>query len=127
MMSSFGEKLAAGVTQIGIHARRGDFLKYDELKTGRSIAKTPYYRKAMSYMKERYPDCVFFITGNAEVKEWALRELGEHGELLFVEGQTPAEDLFLLSTMDHPDATFFYTCRPTIIICYSTERVKLDD
>lgn len=52
---------------VSIHIRRGDYLESSEIYGGNCTEK--YYEKAVSLIRERYPEAVFFVFCNEE--EWS--------------------------------------------------------
>lgn len=54
---------------VSVHIRRGDYLTPENQALFGDICTEAYYRKAMTKMKEKYPDCHFFLFTND--KEWA--------------------------------------------------------
>lgn len=54
---------------VGVHIRRGDYLTPENQALFGNICTEAYYRKAMEQMKEKYPDCRFYLFTND--KEWA--------------------------------------------------------
>lgn len=87
-------------TSISVHIRRGDYLEKDEIYGG--ICTEAYYQKAIAFMKEKYPQGVFYLFSNDPewVRDWAAGELLEKIKFEVVEGTTEDTgylDLFLMS------------------------------
>jgi hypothetical protein len=55
---------------ISVHVRRGDYLLADEVYGG--ICTEAYYEKAIAYMRDKYPQAIFYIFSNEIkwVKKW---------------------------------------------------------
>ncbi len=85
---------------VSVHIRRGDYLENNEVYGG--ICTEEYYKKAISIMKERFPDAVFYVFSNEPewVKTW-VKETGRDGtSFVVVEGTTENTgylDLLLMS------------------------------
>ena len=58
---------------VSIHIRRGDYLAPGTVETFGGICTEEYYRKAVEYLLERFPDAVFYVFSND--KEWTTRHL----------------------------------------------------
>ncbi|MBQ6806747.1 MAG: alpha-1,2-fucosyltransferase [Lachnospiraceae bacterium] len=57
---------------VSVHIRRGDYLLPENQTLFGNICTDKYYKKAMQEMKQKEPDCVFFLFTNdtAWAKEW---------------------------------------------------------
>ena len=64
------QKRIDSVTSVSIHVRRGDYLENSEAYGG--ICTEDYYKKAIEYIKGRFPDAVFFVFSNDPkwAKDW---------------------------------------------------------
>lgn len=64
------QKRIDSVTSVSIHVRRGDYLENSEAYGG--ICTEDYYEKAIEYIKDRFPDAVFFVFSNEPkwAKDW---------------------------------------------------------
>ncbi|ELU12299.1 hypothetical protein CAPTEDRAFT_96186 [Capitella teleta] len=82
---------------VGIHIRRGDFLRPGAQKRGLSVAKASFFHKAMDLMLNRYPNA-FFIVASDDLK-WAKQNLGSRAVMTpFTSAQ---HDLALLASCQH--------------------------
>jgi hypothetical protein len=83
---------------VSVHIRRGDYLTSSEVYGGNCTEE--YYKRAISLMKEKYPQAVFFVFSNDSVwtKKWLLENYGEE-EFLLIEGSDEDSgylDLYLM-------------------------------
>lgn len=66
------KKLLGEITDgqsVSLHVRRGDYLTPENEALFGGICTDTYYKEAMRIMRERYPDCRFYLFTND--KEWA--------------------------------------------------------
>ena len=66
-------KVTGDVTAIGVHVRRGDFMKPKPTKRGLSMAPVDYFHAAMNYFRKQYTNCVFLVASD-DVK-WCRENL----------------------------------------------------
>lgn len=55
---------AKHLTIIGVHIRRGDYLKKDKIQYGYQVASSGYVAKAMQYFRDKYNETLFLIFTN---------------------------------------------------------------
>lgn len=89
---------------VALHIRRGDYLNVPELYGG--ICTENYYAKAVSLMKERVPEAVFYVFSNDPVwaKSWVKQQENEKNPMVVIEGtgeDTGYLDLMLMSECRH--------------------------
>lgn len=102
---SFLDKVRPGIrtnleiVKVGIHVRRGDFLKPAFVKKGRTTVPGSYVRKAMDYMRSRFSNVIFIAASNDLA--WVKKELHNTSDTIFSEDFDSGEDLALLSSCDH--------------------------
>lgn len=89
---------------VALHIRRGDYLNVPELYGG--ICTESYYAKAVSLMKERVPEAVFYVFSNDPVwaKSWVKQQENEKSPMVVIEGtgeDTGYLDLMLMSECRH--------------------------
>lgn len=89
---------------VALHIRRGDYLNVPELYGG--ICTESYYAKAVSLMKERVPEAVFYVFSNDPVwaKSWVKQQENEKNPMVVIEGtgeDTGYLDLMLMSECRH--------------------------
>lgn len=86
-------------TIIGVHVRRGDYLKD---KNFNSICGYEYYRKAIILMKEKYPDaCFAFFSDDLN---WCKEKFGDVNNNIYVDwniGTNSFRDMQLMSLCKH--------------------------
>lgn len=92
-------KIKSQECSVSLHIRRGDYLKYSEVFGG--ICTEQYYKNAIDYMENKYPNCTFFIFTNDT--EYAKKIF--QGEKFFVincNGPKDAwKDMYLMTQCDH--------------------------
>jgi hypothetical protein len=54
---------------VSVHVRRGDYLTPENVALFGGICTEDYYRRAMELMRQKFPDCQFYLFTND--KEWA--------------------------------------------------------
>lgn len=89
---------------VSIHIRRGDYL--NNVEAYGNICTDAYYRKAIGFMKERFPEAAFFLFSNEPewAKRWITDQYGGEGEFTIIEGtdeDTGYLDLYLMSRCKH--------------------------
>lgn len=89
---------------VALHIRRGDYLNVPEIYGG--ICTENYYAKAVSLMKERVPEAVFYVFSNDPVwaKSWVKQQENEKNPMVVIEGageDTGYLDLMLMSECRH--------------------------
>ena len=94
-------ELARATTSVGLHIRRGDFLSLNDAAQVHGVCSIDYYRRAMSLVRARCPECRFLVF--SDDLQWARAELGLDPSTVFVDGnaQTPERDLALMSACKH--------------------------
>ena len=93
--------LPFSLTRIGVHVRRGDFLKNTELRYGLTIADASYFHSAFRYFTDRYISVNFVVA--TEDRNWTVTNLPEitsNARINFTDGETAAFDLAVLSKCD---------------------------
>ena len=97
--ASMLDKIRQAATPVSLHIRRGDYTLAAE---GNRVLPMGYYADAMSRMRGLLPHPTFFVF--SDDPEFARRELGGLGDVLFVEGNSSAaahEDLWLMAQCHH--------------------------
>jgi len=94
-------ELARHRHSVGLHVRRGDFLSLSDAAQVHGLCSIDYYRRAISLLKERYPECRFLVF--SDDPQWARAELPLDASAMFVEGneQRPEQDLALMRACKH--------------------------
>lgn len=86
-------------TIIGVHIRRGDYLKD---KNFASICGEEYYKKAIKLMEERYPDACFAYF--SDDLDWCREKFGFKDDNIYVDWNTGINsfrDMHLMSLCTH--------------------------
>lgn len=97
----FYEEKIKNCRAVSVHIRRGDYLdpKYSALY--KDICTPAYYENAIGYLREKYPDAVFFLFSND--MEW-VKENYRGPQFVPVEGadeDSGFRDLYLMSLCEH--------------------------
>ena len=86
------------ITKIGIHVRRGDFLRADYIQDGRVVANANYINKAMTFYRRRYVRTHFVVCGDDV--QWCRKNI-RSSDVTFSEFKDPVLDMAILSMCDH--------------------------
>ncbi|XP_076436367.1 galactoside alpha-(1,2)-fucosyltransferase 1-like isoform X1 [Babylonia areolata] len=87
-------------TLVGVHVRRGDYLKPEEVKVGRRMAPADYFLRAMTYFRDRFPNVTFVVL--SQDPDWFRVQVTSAGDVIMQSlSATPEVDMELLSRMDH--------------------------
>ncbi len=90
---------------VSLHIRRGDYLENSEVYGG--SCTQDYYTKAIAYVKEKYPEAVFYVFSNDELwaEKWCEKQQQEQqSSFVLVTGVTEEMgylDLYLMSKCKH--------------------------
>jgi galactoside 2-L-fucosyltransferase 1/2 len=85
---------------IGIHIRRGDFLKKSNQADGRTVSSTRFIFEAMEYFSKRYHNGVLFIVATDD-KDYSHKIFNNDSRVFITpKSYTPAEDLAILATCE---------------------------
>ena len=85
------------VTLIGVHIRRGDFLRPSKIQEGRTVSSNKFLLQAMEYFSKRFHNNVIFIVASDEKKLY--RNLFRFQSNVYVtpDSYSAEEDLAILS------------------------------
>ncbi|XP_013078848.2 galactoside alpha-(1,2)-fucosyltransferase 2-like [Biomphalaria glabrata] len=108
-----GKYLKEGHLVISIHVRRGDVLTEGAKKMGFRHAPASYFQSAMSYMLERYPNSVFFVT--SDDIEWCKENIKSPRSVHSNQIKTAAPVVFSESTHFWEDFAMLTLCNHSII------------
>lgn len=88
-------------SSVSVHIRRGDYVSDAKTKAAHFVCDLPYYEKAMSLMKEKLGNPVFYIFSDDIA--WAKKNLKSDRPLIFVSGpdMEDYEELMLMSKCRH--------------------------
>ena len=89
---------------VSVHIRRGDYLDNEEAYG--HICTEGYYRKAIDFVRNKYPGAIFFFFSNEPqwVRKWIEKEYSKDFPFEVIEGTdetTGYLDLFLMSRCSH--------------------------
>ncbi|XP_062615902.1 galactoside alpha-(1,2)-fucosyltransferase 2-like [Saccostrea cucullata] len=84
---------------VSIHIRRGDYATAGHFKYGKLTPNETYYQNAMKYFKTKYQN-VLFIVGSNDIG-WSKKALANETSVYYSTGNSPAEDMALLSLANH--------------------------
>ncbi|XP_069489772.1 galactoside alpha-(1,2)-fucosyltransferase 2-like [Ambystoma mexicanum] len=91
------------VTYIGVHVRRGDYLKIMLDKWKGTVGDIGYLNKAMGYFRKKYLEPVFVVTSNG--MKWCKENINNSTGDVFFAGDgiesSPGRDLCLLVHCNH--------------------------
>ncbi|XP_062587425.1 galactoside alpha-(1,2)-fucosyltransferase 2-like [Saccostrea cucullata] len=101
IVDSFKDKGVSDKTVlVGIHIRRGDYIKKKHfVDFGYNVAPDVYIHNAIKFYQVRYPDVLFIVCGNDIA--WAREVMKSYGRVHFVEGNSPSQDMALLTRTHH--------------------------
>lgn len=86
---------------IGVHVRREDMLNIAEQKVGRKVAPPDYFRRAMTYFRDKFSDAVSFVVVSSS-PDWFRTKVSNSSEVVHLKrSQSAAVDMEVLSRMDH--------------------------
>ncbi|XP_052686302.1 galactoside alpha-(1,2)-fucosyltransferase 2-like [Crassostrea angulata] len=84
---------------VSIHIRRGDYATEGHYEYGKLTPNETYYANAMQYFKTRHKN-VLFVVGSNDI-DWSKEALVKEKNVYFSTGNSPAEDIALLSLANH--------------------------
>ena len=86
---------------VSIHVRRGDYLTEQNVKVYGNICTLDYYRNAVSYIREKVKDAVFFLFTNDV--DWVRENIYEEGMVIVDCNAKDSDyfDMFLMSQCKH--------------------------
>ncbi|XP_052686289.1 galactoside alpha-(1,2)-fucosyltransferase 2-like [Crassostrea angulata] len=84
---------------VSIHIRRGDYVTEEHYKYGKLTPNETYYANAMQYFKTRHKN-ILFVVGSNDI-DWSKKALAKEKNVYYSTGNSPAEDIALLSLANH--------------------------
>ncbi|XP_051894610.1 LOW QUALITY PROTEIN: galactoside alpha-(1,2)-fucosyltransferase 2-like [Pristis pectinata] len=89
------------VTFVGVHVRRGDYIKVMPNVWKGVIADKKYLEKAMYYFRKKYKNVIFVVTSNG--MDWCKENINaSKGDVLFTDtSNSPGQDLSILAHCNH--------------------------
>lgn len=88
----------AGAESVGIHVRRGDYLKSPHYEF-HGLCGIHYYERAIEIMRERLPDPTFLVF--SDDLDWCRENIHGHDVIFSEDGGSPNADLDLLADCKH--------------------------
>lgn len=119
---------------VSIHIRRGDFYNEDNIHMFGGICEIPYYEKAISFIKSKLEDPIFFVFSNDFL--WVEENIKINNSV-FVDcntGENSWRDLYLMTLCKHniiANSSFSWwgawlnSNKDKIVVC--PDRFKVDD
>lgn len=98
---NYNVKFKTKATLIGVHIRRGDWVKYP--KVGYNLATKEYLQKAIGWYQTRYENLYFIVASNGMA--WAKENMPKNISVIYLEGNSPWEDMATVILCDHFIAT----------------------
>jgi len=100
---------AINITFVGMHVRRGDYVRIVPNHRKGVIADARYLAKAMERMRGRYPDSVFVVASDDVT--WCRHNINvSRGDVYFVADgipqASPGQDIAVLAACNHTIMTF---------------------
>ncbi|XP_076456342.1 galactoside alpha-(1,2)-fucosyltransferase 2-like, partial [Babylonia areolata] len=86
-------------TLIGVHVRRGDFLKPFYVRRGFRTAPPEYYLTAMDYMRQRFRNVTFLVS--VDKTDWFVQNVTRAKDVTILKRQNSVVDMALLASLDH--------------------------
>ncbi|KAK6182109.1 hypothetical protein SNE40_009867 [Patella caerulea] len=86
-------------TLIGIHIRRGDYLRKGKQQFGYKVPSEDYFYKAQQYMEKRYKNITYLACSNDII--WTKNTFRGQRDVIVVPTGSAAVDLALLSLLHH--------------------------
>lgn len=84
---------------VSIHIRRGDYATEGHYKYGKLTPNETYYANALQYFKTRHKN-ILFVVGSNDI-DWSKKALAKEKNVYYSTGNSPAEDIALLSLANH--------------------------
>lgn len=91
--------------RVGVHVRRGDYLRRSYVNAGFTVASKDYLKTAMTYFVKRYTRIQFIVASNGIA--WCLKNIElssfdrERINITFSVRHSTEQDLVLLASCDH--------------------------
>ncbi|XP_069762383.1 galactoside alpha-(1,2)-fucosyltransferase 2-like [Narcine bancroftii] len=89
------------ITFVGVHVRRGDYVRVMPNIWKGVIGDKKYLDKAMDYFRNKYKDAIFAVTSDG--KDWCKKNIDNaRGDVFFSEtSNSPGQDLAILAHCNH--------------------------
>ncbi|XP_076456585.1 galactoside alpha-(1,2)-fucosyltransferase 1-like [Babylonia areolata] len=86
-------------TLVGIHIRRGDYLRPGSIRGGYRSPPPDYYLRAMDFMRRRFGKVTFLVA--VDNTTWFLESVTLSSDVIMLKRDTPVVDMALLASLDH--------------------------
>lgn len=111
---------------VSVHVRLEDYLNEDNFRIYGNICTTKYYENSLAYIKEKFPDCKFFLF-STEIEK-ALEMLPSEYDYVPVkyDGQNGYLDMYMMTKCKHniiANSTFSWwgawlnCCPEKVVVC----------
>ena len=87
------------VTLIGIHVRRGDWLRSPHPKLGFQTASKEYLHRAVEWYQKRFKNIIFILATNG--MNWTRENLPQNITVIYLEENSPPVDMAVLASCEH--------------------------
>ncbi len=106
-LDDISKEILTSPMSVSLHIRRGDYVKDPRAKKIHFVCDENYYRRAILYMKNIYPNAIFFIFSD-EI-DWVKEAFSELNNVVYVssirnkrgELLRPSQELILMSQCRH--------------------------
>ena len=86
-------------TLIGMHVRRGDWLRHPHPKLGFQTATKEYLHRSVNWYKSRYERLIFIVATNG--LNWTKTNMPPDTRAVYLEGHSASVDMATLTLCDH--------------------------
>lgn len=94
-------KLICGQLSVSVHVRRGDYVNNPKYSQIYGTCSLDYYRRSMKFMRDRYPEAVFYIF--SDDRSWLMSQdiFSSHYIVQTCEKGGSWNDMYLMSKCSH--------------------------
>ncbi|GAB2528232.1 alpha-1,2-fucosyltransferase [Spirosoma aerophilum] len=93
----YKQAILASEMPVCVHIRRGDYVHHPEFSQTFGFIGLDYYQKGIEIMKNRYPNCAFFVF--SDDKKWVNENFSFLENYTFVDNKGPNSDISDLQLM----------------------------
>ncbi len=97
-LSRFKEEIDNYKCPIFVHVRRGDYVTLEKENIAHWLCDISYYKKAMDFMKKKYPQCVFVAV--SDEPQWVYENLN-FGHPIKIYSTNTILDFFIMQACKH--------------------------
>ncbi|ESO86048.1 hypothetical protein LOTGIDRAFT_129925 [Lottia gigantea] len=98
-----GDVVPDDLVFVGLHVRRGDYIKKVKKLYGYRTAPKHYIFRSMQYFRDRYPHVIFIVCSND--MKWTKTALEGKNDAIFMTGNEREVDFAILTSMNHSITT----------------------